>query len=195
MATTPPRNLTVKGKGLEDLARNIRLLSTVEVMVGIPAEATDRPEDAEDPSGMTNAALLYIHENGMPEQNIPARPSLGPAIAENTDTIAEELGGIAKRVLWGNPKAVEAGYHILGAKMASAVKNNINDGIEPGLATATLRKRARKGRKGAAAELERRKLPGAHRDDAEGLALAKPLVDSAEMRNAITYAIRQKQRS
>lgn len=192
MATRPP-NLVVRGKGLEEISRSLRLLATVEVLVGVPAEETDRED--EDSGNMTNAALLYIHENGMPEQNIPSRPSLGPAIAENTDTIADDLGRIAKRVLHGNPGAVEAGYHILGTNMASAVRNKINDGIAPGLAPSTLRKRARKGRKGAAAELERRKQPGTSRDDQAGLDLAKPLVDTAEMRNAITYAIRQKERS
>lgn len=201
MALLPPQpNMTIKGKGLEDLAKEIRLLATVEVLIGIPEEKTDREPDEDDKSGLTNAALLYIHENGMPEQNIPERPSLGPAIAENTDEIERALKGIARRVLMGNPKAVEMGYHTLGMKMASAVKNKINDGIGPGLADSTLAARARSnkvtksGRKGARAEIERRAL-GGRRNDQAGMDLAKPLVMTAQLRNAVTYAIRQKERS
>jgi len=187
---TPPRNLKVTGKGLEQLAPLMRLMATVEVLVGVPAENTERPTDAEDDSGITNAAILYIQENGMPEQNIPARPSLGPAIAKNQDVIEQALANIARRVLAGNPGAVEAGYHVLGGKMAAAVKNEINEGIPPPLAESTLRQRARKGSKGAKAELERRR-----KGEPAGTDLAKPLVFTGELRNSINYAIRQKQRS
>jgi hypothetical protein len=56
------------------------------------------------------------------------------------------------------------------------------------LSEVTLRRRAAKGRKGAKKELMRR---------AQGLApstaFAKPLIDSAQMRNALNYVIRAKQ--
>lgn len=188
MATTPPSNLKVTGKGLAQIDASIRLLATVEVLVGVPEATTNNRED--DGTGLTNAALAYIHDTGMPEQNIPARSFMRPALEENAEVIERSLVGIARRVLHGNPGAVEQGYQILGLKISSAIRNKIDDGVPPPLADRTLRARARKGRKGAQAELDRRA-----QGEVPGTDLAKPLVDTGEMRKSITYAIRLKNRS
>lgn len=187
MAAEPPKNLKVTGKGFDALVKNMRLMAKTEVLVGVPAETSQR--DDEDSKDISNAALLYIHETGMPEQNIPARPSMGPAIEENQQMIAARLGNIARRVLMNDPSAVEKGLHVLGLAVVSAIRNKIDDGIAPPLAERTLRARARKGRKGAQEELDRRA-----KGEPAGMDLAKPLVDTGEMRKAITHAIRAKER-
>ena len=70
----------------------------------------------------------------------------------------------------------------------AGIKNYIADGVAPPLANATLRKRARKGRKGAQAELDRRA-----QGEEPGMDLAKPLEDTGQMRNAVTFAIRNRE--
>ena len=191
MATRPP-NLTVTGRGLQDIAADLRLLADLELLVGVPEDKSQR--DDPDSKDITNAALLYIHENGMPEQNIPSRPSMGPAMAENQDLITDSLSGIARKVVRGEPAALEIGYQRLGVRLVSAIKNKINDGVPPPLADSTLRQRARKGtpggRIGAKAELERRA-----KGEAPGTDLAKPLVATSEMRESVTHVIRKKERS
>lgn len=189
---TNPSNLRVTGRGMQQIADDLRLLAGLELLVGVPEDKSQREDP--DSKDISNAALLYIHENGAPEQNIPSRPSMGPAIAENQDFIAESLAGIARKVVRGDQSAMELGYTRLGVRLVSAIKNKINDGVPPPLAESTLRQRARKGtpggRKGAQAELERRA-----RGEAPGTDLAKPLVATSEMRESVTYVIRKKERS
>ncbi len=191
MATPSRHNpITIRGPGAKDLVQALRKLSEQEVLAGFPAETTERaPDEGEEPSDITNAALGYIHENGDPENNIPARPFMGPAIRENSEGIEDRLGAIGRAFVRGNgdPATVEQGMHRLGLFVKLAIQKKINDGVPPPLSEATLRRRAARGRKGAQKELDRRAegLP-------PGMGLAKPLVDTAKMRNAVNYVIRSK---
>lgn len=178
--------LTVKGKGLDEVRDSIRKLAEQEVLVGFPVETTERDEAQE---GITNAALGYIHDNGMPEQNIPARPFMGPGIARARDAISRGLYAAARRTLMGIPGAAEAGLHMVGLKAKLAIQNTINEGVPPPLADSTLRRRAAKGRKGAILELENRA-----KGEAPSTALAKPLIDSGQLRNAVNYVIRSRKK-
>lgn len=189
MASRKMGSVTIRrGKSLDDVSAEIKLLTGVEVLVGFPAETSNRDEgEASEAGPITNAALGYIHETGMPEQNIPARPFLVPAIEENAEMIEKRLAGIARKALTGTPGDIEAGYQALGLKMQAAIRNKINEGIPPPLADSTLRARASRGRKGAQEELDAR-----GRGEAPGVANAKPLVDTGQMRNAVNYVIRNR---
>lgn len=187
MARKTEGRVIVRQRPLSDVTADIKLLVGVELLVGFPAETSGRDESGEEQGPITNAALGYIHETGMPEQNIPARPFLAPAIEENKEMIEKRLAGIAKKVLAGDKNAVEVGYQSLGLKMQAAIRNKINEGIPPPLAASTLRARAARGRKGAQEELDARR-----QGEAPGTVNAKPLVDSGQMRNAVNYAIRSK---
>lgn len=187
---------TPKGSGVqilkranaEKLYRDLGKLSDVEVLVGFPEETTDR--DSED-HGITNAALGYIHDTGMPEQNIPARPFMIPGIADAKDAVAAKLGQLAKAITrpGDNAETIARGMTQVGLIAKLAIQNKINEGIPPPLADATLRARAAKGRKGAAAELKLREA-----GQAPGVGLAKPLVDSGQLRNAVNYVIRSRRK-
>ena len=48
------------------------------VLVGIPQKSTDRPKSNQK-VGVTNAELLFIHTNGSPINNVPARHVIEPA--------------------------------------------------------------------------------------------------------------------
>jgi hypothetical protein len=82
---------------------------------------------------------------------------------------------------------VDKGLHKVGLRVATSIKKKINEGVPPPLSEYTLRERARRGRKGAKQELANR---------ASGMApstqLAKPLIDTGELRNSITYVIRSR---
>ncbi len=110
-----------------------------------------------------------------------------PAMASVEDKVASRLASIANKVARGDPGAAEAGFHQIGLMVKLAIQNKINEGIPPPLADSTLRARARRGRKGAKKELEARA-----EGKAPGVTNAKPLVDTAQMRNAVNYAIRAK---
>lgn len=174
-----------------NIRKNLMLLADVEVLAGFPEDKTDRESNPDEPAGLTNASLAYIHDNGAPEANIPARPFMGPAMEEARDKITAKLGQILTTVVTkgGNAQLVEIGMHQVGLIAKLAIQSKINEGIPPPLAEATLIARARKGRKGAKEELSNRKkgLP-------PSVALAKPLVDTGQMRNAADYAIRSRKK-
>jgi phosphatidylserine/phosphatidylglycerophosphate/cardiolipin synthase-like enzyme len=161
-------------------------LASQEILVGFPEDGEPR----EDMSEPTNAMLAYIHDNGAPEQNIPARPFMIPAIEGAQERIAAAMVATAKMVVNDkSPLSAERALHRVGTVAELAVKRMINSGIPPPLADATLRNRVARGRKGAKIELKNR---------AEGIApstaFAKPLVDTGQMRNAVKYVIRERKR-
>ena len=187
MATLPP-NLQLKRDDLDKLMRSVRELAQREILVGFPMETTERePEPGEDSTPITNAALGYIHNTGMPEQNIPQREFMESGLAEVRDQITDSLSHVARDVVVSGKgsEAVDQGLHRTGMIAELALKKKINEGIPPPLAESTLKERAKRGRKGAKKELQRR------RDGEDpSTQFAKPLIDTAQLRNAIKYVIR-----
>lgn len=172
---------------LKKLVDDIKRLAGVEVLVGFPEDTTERNDEDQ---GITNAALGYIHDTGMPEQNIPARPFMLPGITEVKDPLTAKLREVAVAAANGrDPATVEKGLHQVGLIAKLGIQNKINEGIPPPLADSTLRARAARGRKGAANELANRA-----KGEAPGMASAKPLVDTGQMRNAVNYVIRARNR-
>lgn len=176
--------LQMKGGNVADLAAALRTLASVQILVGFPEDGEERKEG----TGMTNASLGYIHDQGAPEANIPARPFMEPGIESVKDRITSELEDMAQRVMAGaSTGSLEGQYHKVGLIAKLAIQNKINDGVPPPLAPSTLRARARRGSKGAMAELEQRRQGGN-----PSTSNAKPLVDTGQMRNAVNYAIRKR---
>ena len=189
MATLPP-NLRLTRDNLAAVVAELRALADKEILVGFPAESTERdPEPGEDSSPITNAALGYIHNNGMPEQNIPQREFMESGIREVRDEITDGLTAIARAIVVQGATSgdVEKYMHRVGSVAEVAIKDRVNEGVPPPLADSTLRERASRGRKGAKMELERR---AAGEDPSTDL--SKPLIDTAQLRNAIKYVIRSR---
>ena len=188
-------NVKVLANNLDELHVMLHMLGSRELLVGFPETTTERkPEDGAGlgvAKDITNAALGYIHDTGMPEQNIPARPFMLPGMNNAIPEVIVRLEAVAKRILRkANKDDVEKGFMRVGVAVQFAIRAKINEGIPPPLADATLEERARKGRKGAKEELANRAL---------GLApstqLAKPLIDTGQLRNAVNFVIRpRKQR-
>lgn len=145
-------------KGMADLVKS-------EVLVGIPAQTTER----QDGEPINNATLGYIHENGAPAAGIPARPFLVPGVAAVEDKVAAQLGKAASASLAGDARAVNQRLHAAGMVAESSVKNTINAGVEPKLADSTIAARERRGRSGTV-----------------------PLIDTGKLRNSITHVVRRK---
>ncbi|WP_374572781.1 hypothetical protein [Phenylobacterium sp.] len=150
-------------RGLEELVRK-------RVLVGVPADTTERQPDPDAPEPITNAALAYIHDNGSPAANIPARPFMRPGIEDAKEEIAGRMKATAKAVLAGAPDAADRGLHAVGMAAANSIKAKITDGAFAPLAPATIAKRRARGRTSE-----------------------KPLTDTGQMRNAITYVVAPKE--
>lgn len=144
----------------------LRALTTNRVYVGIPEAANPRPQDDEEEA--TNAQIGYTNEKGMPEHNIPARPHLVPGVATAKTEIERRLKQGGKLALEGRLDAVDKTFHAIGQLGMVAVKNFINKSAFVPLAEGTLARRRAKGRTGI-----------------------KPLIDTTQYLNAITYVIRR----
>ncbi len=134
------------------------------VLVGIPEDKTAR-----DDGEITNAALLAINNFGSPANNIPARPVMEIGIRRAQGEIAEQFRIGAVEALQGGTGAVSRAYNRAGIIASTSVKKAINDqiGIEPP-APATIAAREAKGFKGK-----------------------KSLIVTGQMRNAITYVVKE----
>lgn len=191
MSVNPSGVMLKTNMDVKVLMESLMKLADVEVLVGFPEDTTNRPPSEDEPPGITNASLGYIHDNGAPEQGLPARPFMIPGIQAAQTKVADKLGQILKATVAGRggQTLVAQGMTQVGIIASLSIKNTINDGIDPALAASTLKARARKGRKGAQKELDRRA-----KGEAPSTAFAKPLVDTGEMRNAITYVIRSRKK-
>ncbi len=175
------------------LAEAMATLPRVDLLVGFPVGGDARkPEPGEPPSPINNATIAFIQEKGSPEAHIPARPFLSTGIADYVPRMVERMAQTARKVVEGDVDAIRRGFNTMGLEAVSAIRNRLTAGPWTPLADATLLKRAGRPvgggvgiRKGALAELARR---------AQGLApstlYARPLVETGQLRNAVTYVIR-----
>jgi hypothetical protein len=146
------------------VAAGIKKIADTRVLVGVPADKD--PRKAGDP--VSNADLAYIHDNGAPDAGIPAREFLKPGIKAKQSEIEAGLVKTGNAALDGKPDAVERGFNIVGIIGQNAVRAKINEGVPPPLQPATIAARKRRKRTGT-----------------------KPLIDTGQLRNAITYVVRK----
>lgn len=146
---------------------SIQELAGKQVLVGIPASKAEREEGNTEP--INNAQLGYIHEYGAPASNIPARPFLIPGVARAQESINNHLQKAAKAAMSGNDEKVDTELNATGLIAQAGARNEINNGDFEALSPVTLAARRKRGRTGD-----------------------KPLIDTGQLRNAITYVIRKK---
>ncbi|MCP1120109.1 hypothetical protein [Robbsia andropogonis] len=154
--------VTVTKDTLEAIIKAVSSLTNKSVLVGIPDSA---PEHADTP--LTSAQIGYIQETGDPARNLPARPFLVPGVQSVQSNCADRLRKGATAAMSGNVAGAEAALTAAGLVAESAVKAKINSNIQPKLADSTLEKRR-----------------------ARGVTRENTLVDTGQMRNAVTHVIR-----
>ena len=139
-----------------------KLLTKTDVLVGIPAS-----ENARDDGPIGNAALGYLHDTGSPANNIPARPFMGPGIAEGKSEITRQFRKAGDAAMRGDKAGVLAGLTGAGIAAENAVKKKITEGPFVPLSEKTIKARQRRGRTGI-----------------------KPLIDTGQLRRSITHVLR-----
>ena len=169
------------------LLKNLKGLADLEVYVGIP-------EETSSPSGVSNAQLAYIHSNGSPVQNIPARPFIEPAIEypDNKKMIAGELKGAAMAAIEGDKDLTLRKLSNAGTQASVFVKGWFTNPANnwPPLAEATIEARARRkykisGYKQAGTKDKYRKRLAAY----IAFGTFNPLIDTGALRKSITWVI------
>lgn len=159
--------VTVTTSLVKQFKETMEALIKKNVYVGIP-EANNRRED----SPITNAALGYINEFGSPAQKIPARPFLEPGVEEAKPDIIKILGNAAITTQT-SADDVDVALNKAGQKTRDTVKRRIQQStdIEP-LSPVTMHIRATR---------KKNKRTG----------VMKPLIDTGQMLNSITYVVKE----
>ena len=144
----------------EKLIEKIKELKKKEVFVGIPAKNVTRKEGE-----MNNASLLYLHTKGSPLRNLPSRPVIEAALndEENQRLISEDLKVVAEAIMEEEFSKAEKLLEIAGMDAVNKIKEWFENpkNAWPPLRPVTIKA------KGSDAIL----------------------VDTGQMRNAITYVI------
>ena len=146
--------------GLPDLLRRMAAVAQRDVLVGVPAG-----EQRDD--GPTNAEIGYQNEFGSPANNIPARPHLIPGVAAVQDKAVARLTQAASAAATGRMSDAERHLHAAGLIAQNSVRRTLTTAAYRPLSERTLAERRARGRTGT-----------------------KPLIDTGQYRNSITYVVR-----
>lgn len=160
-----PRKIDALRQRLEDKRR---------VLIGYPSGATE--ED-----GTPVALVAATHEFGAPSRNVPERPTLRPGIQRKFPQMVRLNKINLIRVLRGQMSLKDA-LGQLGAMAVGAVKEEIDKGSHAPLKASTIARRRAKRSPGYNAKLDKAAAKS-------GGSVDRPLIDTGQMRQSVTYVI------
>lgn len=181
------------------LVDRVNALAAADVLVGIPQERAPRRGES-----INSASLAYIHEHGSPVNNIPARPFMRPGVRAAMPKIRPLWRQAANEALTGNGN-VRQTLNKIGMIARNEVVKAITTPNPPfvPLKPETVRARLRKTQAGRR-QLQRIKQGAVQQGITMGAALhnwattidpagnpnIRPLIDTGQLRAAITYVVR-----
>lgn len=186
--------VTVTKDTVSDVIRGITELVGKQVFVGIPDSTTNRADEVSQ--DVTNATLGYIHENGSPAANIPPRPFLVPGVEKVLDKATDRMKAAAQATMRGDPQKADQLLNDAGIIAMGGARSEIHYGDFEPLKPATIRNRHRVRGTKSMRENEEVYLylvrMGVHPAAAQSEAGIRPLINTAQLAHALTYAIREK---
>lgn len=186
MAVTPQQVRVVIDRRA-DIQKRIRELADAQVLVGIPQKGAARTT-----GGPTNALLGYVHEHGEPAHHIPARPWLRPGVQSKLAQIRSYLRNAGRLAMAGDRDGMLSALRAAGQTGATGAQQKITQGPFVPLAERTIIARLRKTQAG---QTRLRRMRKAGVDIlAWGQSNMKPLIDTGQMRRAVTYVVRMRGR-
>lgn len=159
----PVKRKKAKGGGLKGLRQRVEAANRVEVVAGIVGPNASK---VHGDSGFTMAALGTAHEFGFSTDTttVPARSFVRAPVRSNQARIQQALAKAGRKVMEGGDPARELGR--VGLLAEGIMKKAMSDGIPPPLAESTIARRKSNS--------------------------TKPLVDTGQLRGAITSVVRRK---
>ena len=183
----PEIKVTETFSDLAAISRALRALTEQDVFIGIPEDESGR----ESTGGITNAHLGYIHEFGVPEKNIPARPHLLPGIEDIQRDAIDLLEDAAREAMNGNEKAVATNLNKIGVLGQNAVRARFVNNEWPPLADRTLDYKPLKKNDEGEVITDKKGNPKRKKSRREKERV-NPLIDTGQLRKAYTYVVRKK---
>ena len=131
-----------------------------------------------------NASLAYIHDNGAPSANIPARPFMKPGVAKAQERINRFLLEAARAKMNGDEGGCLVALHKTGMVAQNSIRNviRLGENFAP-LKRATLLARTRS---------TQSRIKQWHGDKAERegiMGSMKPLIDTGQLLKSIIYVV------
>lgn len=161
-----------KGNGWEvktitdNFSKQLKALEFIKdnsVYVGIQEKDSSREDEAP-----TNAELMFIHTNGSPANNIPPRPVIEPAIKNDKERLSKIMKKAAQCAMDGDFAEATKQLHIAGTRGRDVSKRwfvNPENHWQPNAESTAARKRKK------------------------GATVIRPLIDTGELRNSISYFV------
>lgn len=145
------------------LIKGINYTKDNYLLIGIPQKKTTREDEA-----ITNAELLFIHTNGSPINNVPARPVIEPALEDDMERLTSMLKDFANEAIKGNFEEAQKQLEKTGMRAQNVCRNWFTnaDNNWPENAPSV---RERKIKKGSTEP--------------------RPLIDTGELRKSIIYVV------
>lgn len=156
-------SVEVNNDGFKKMIEGLDFIKKSEVYVGITEKETSREDES-----ITNAELLFIHTNGSPVNNIPARPVIEPAIKDDSERISKILALSDLNALNGKFEEAEKQLKIAGMRgqnVSRAWFTNSKNNWPPN-SPSVIRSKIKKGSDNP-----------------------RPLIDTGEFRKSITYFV------
>jgi hypothetical protein len=174
---------------LDDVLKSITSLVQQEILVGVPDSTAGRKDDDQP---ISNAEIGYIQENGSPANNIPARPHLVPGVEGAQAKFTPQLEKGVQAALDGEMGQVASRLNAAGLIAQTAVRNKIDSGPFVPLSPLTLLARMHRQGGGTVTGKTLGEL-GAFVGPVDQRAVrSKPLIDTGQYRNSITYVVKKK---
>lgn len=123
------------------------------------------------PDGKPIAGVAMVQELGSVKQNIPSRKFMGPSLKNGAENYKKGIVRAFRQAADGG--SLEVGLSAVGEVAAGDVKQGIIDVKSPPLKESTIAARARRHHAGKASD--------------------KPLVDTGQMLQAVTYVVEDKE--
>lgn len=181
--------VTVVRDDVAKVFKSIQELVGRQVLVGIPDSGQNNREEGP----VNNATIGYVMEFGSPLHNVPARAFLIPGVETAKEAALRQLRQAADAALKGDKAAMQQGLNRAGIVASNEVKHKINSNIPPPLSPNTIRNRHR-GRQTKMRESEQVYLAlvsqGVEPGAAQGEVGIVALINTAQLRNSITYVVR-----
>ena len=146
-----------------DVMNALGKLATTSALVGIPESKTSRDKG----EAVNNATLAYIHENGSDRAHLPPRPFLKPGVEKAKGTIDSHLKAASKAASDGDSNSIDREFNKAGQIAVNSIRGMFMPGNNswPEVKPATQR--------------------------AKGEEKTTTLVESGQMRKAITYIVQE----
>lgn len=149
----------------------LQFLKDTPVYVGVPENKTVRRKEDGEKVAITNAELMFIHTNGSPRNNIPARPVIEPAIEDDKERISKMFKDAGQTMMNQGKDAAMKKLKLIGMRAQNVCRAwfvNPKNNWPPNSPVVEARKRKK------------------------GAINPKPLIDTGELRRSIIYFVETK---